>query len=189
MSKAEQERLRHKFMDWQCRLRQMAMRAEGGRPSPGMRPRLLDRQGRELAPALTVLLALKKPEERTAFFRFQVMKSADPRETYEKALRFLQAEYYQDPDAFNDRLLATMPTDARFREALVAAKRCTLDFAEGRWAYRLPCKVKVLKQGNADRDAALWHNRVFNPTLSDAVHVLAFDPDWASAQALPGRTV
>lgn len=135
-----------------------------------MRPRLLDQQGRELAPALTVLLALKKPEESTAFFRFQVMKSADPRETYEKALRFLQAEYYQDPDAFNDRLLATMPTDARFREALVAAKRCTLDFAEGRWAYRLPCKVKVLKEGNADRDAALWHNRVFNPTLSDAVH-------------------
>jgi len=163
----------------------MAMRAKDGRPSPGMRPRLLDESGEELAPALTVLLVPKAPDESTAFFRFQVMKSADPRETYQKALRFLQGDYYQDPNAFNDRLLATLPPDAPFADALIAAKRCVLDFAEGRWAYRLPCKVKALKDGKADREAALWHNRVFNPALPDSVHVLAFDPDWASAQVKP----
>lgn len=165
----------------------MAMRADDGRPSPGMRPRLLDASGQELVPALTVLLVLKAPEESTAFFRFQVMKSADPRETYQKALRFLQADYYQDPNAFNDRLLATLPADAPFADALIAAKRCVLDFAQGRWTYRLPCKVKPLMDGNADREAALWHNRVFNPALPDTVHVLAFDPDWASVEPEPGR--
>ncbi len=187
MSKAEQKRLRHRFLDWQCNIRQAAMRVDDGRPSRGMRPRLLDAGGKELMPALTVLLVPKAPEASTAFFRFQVMKSADPRETYEKTLRFLQADYYQDPNAFNDRLLATLAPDAPFIDALVAAKRCVLDFAEGRWAYRLPCKVKPLKHGHANREAAIWHNRVFNPALPDSVHVFAFDPDWVSAQAAPGR--
>ena len=59
MSKAEQKRLRHRFLDWQCRIRQAAMRGDEGRPSPGMRPRLLDAGGQELMPALTVLLVPK----------------------------------------------------------------------------------------------------------------------------------
>ena len=182
MGKAEQTRLRHKFFDWQCQIRQMAMRADDGRPSPGMQPRLLGAEGRELTPALTVLLAPKASKESTAFFRFQVQKSADPRETYEKALRFLQAEYYQDPKAFKDRLLATLPGDSSLIEALAGSKRCLLDFAEGRWGYRVPCKVKALKAGKADREAAIWHNRIFNPALPDTVHVLAFDPNWAAAR-------
>jgi len=185
MSKAEHKRLRHKFFDWQCRIRQMAMRADDGRPSPGMRPQLLDAQGRELAPGLIVLLLPNAPKESTAFFRFQVTKSTDPRETYEKALRFLQADYYADPIAFDDRLLATLPGDSPLIEELVSAKRCVLSFSEGRWSYSLPCKVKVLKPGKADREAAIWHNRVFNPALPDTVHVVAFDPDWAAAQAAP----
>ena len=63
------------------------MRQDGGRPSPGMRPRVLTTLGRELSPALTVLLVPKEPEESTAFFRFQVQKTHDPREIYEKRAR------------------------------------------------------------------------------------------------------
>src|SRR5690606_28902486 len=99
----------------------------------------------ELAPALTVLLLPEAPEESTAFFRFQVLKSVDPRETYGKALTFLQADYFQDPARFSDRLLATLPIDSALANVLVAAKRCVLDFAQGPWRYRLPCKVKALK--------------------------------------------
>ena len=163
------------------------MRADGGRPSQGMCPRVLDEQGHELAPALTVLLAPKAPEESTAFFRFQVMKSADPRETYEKALRFLQSDYFQDSKAFRDRLLAVLPSDAPLAGALTASGRCVLDFAQGRHGFRLPCKVKLLKADHTDRDAVIWHNRLFNPTLPDTVHVLAFNPDWASARGELGR--
>jgi len=35
------------------------------------------------------------------------MKSADPHETYQKALRFLRGDYYQDPNAFNENRLQT----------------------------------------------------------------------------------
>jgi hypothetical protein len=77
--------LKDEFLGWQCRLRQIAMRQDGGRPSPGMRPRLLNRDGSEIASALTVLLIPQDPTESTAFFRFQVTRSAGPRELYERA--------------------------------------------------------------------------------------------------------
>jgi len=158
------------------------MREDGGRPSPGMQARVLDDTGAELAPALTMLLVPKKPEESTAFFRFQVLKYADPRETYQKALAYLQADYFQNAKAFRGRLLATLPEDAPLADILLSAKSCVLDFAQGRYAFRLPCKVKMLKMAEADRDAAVWHNRVFNPALPDTVQVLVFKPDWNAAK-------
>jgi hypothetical protein len=54
--KARAQKLRDDFLGWQCRIRQIAMRQDSGRPSPGMRPRVLDTAGREIAPALTVLI-------------------------------------------------------------------------------------------------------------------------------------
>ncbi|HEX2449141.1 MAG TPA: hypothetical protein VHK26_13360 [Methyloceanibacter sp.] len=64
--------LRDDFLAWQCRIRQIAMR-HAGRPSSGMRSRVLDATGRELSPALTVLIVPRDPAESTDFFRFQVM--------------------------------------------------------------------------------------------------------------------
>jgi hypothetical protein len=176
--------LRDAFLAWQCRIRQIAMRQDGGRPSPGMRPRLFDRAGgREIAPALTVLLIPKDPFESTAFFRFQVTKTPDPRELYQRALTYLQADYFQEPDKFSDKLAAVLPADAPFAAALTADGRCILDFAQFGQAYRLPCAVFELEPREAAREAAIWHNRLFNPALPDTVHVLAFKPDWPSAQS------
>ena len=175
--------LRDEFLAWQCRIRQIAMRQDGGRPSPGMRPRLLDQAGRDLIPALTVLMIPRDPSESTAFFRFQVMRSADPRELYERALGFLQADYFQQPASFSDQLLAILPEGSKVAAALVADGRCILAFEQFSQAYRLPCAVSALQPGDAARDAAIWHNRLFNPALPETVHVVAFKPDWASARA------
>jgi len=175
--------LRDEFLAWQCRIRQIAMRRDGGRPSPGMRPRLLDTSGRELSPALTVLIIPRNPAESTAFFRFQVMKHADPRELYERALGFLQADYFQQPASFSDQLLAILPEGSKVAATLTAEGRCILAFEQFSQAYRLPCAVSALGTGDAARDAAIWHNRLFNPALPETVHVVAFKPDWASATA------
>ncbi|MGH6805061.1 MAG: hypothetical protein ACREC3_17110 [Methyloceanibacter sp.] len=175
--------LRDEFLAWQCRIRQIAMRQDGGRPSPGMRPRLLDQAGRDLVPALTVLMIPRDPSESTAFFRFQVMKHADPRELYEHALGFLQADYFQQPASFSDQLLAILPEGSKVAAALVTDGRCILAFEQFSQAYRLPCAVSALQPGDAARDAAIWHNRLFNPALPETVHVVAFKPDWASARA------
>ena len=175
--------LKNQFLAWQCRIRQIAMRQDGGRPSPGMRPRLLDQAGRDMVPALTFLLIPRDPSESTAFFRFQVMRSADPRELYERALGFLQADYFQHPDSFSDRLLAILPEGSKVAATLIAEGRCILEFEQFSQAYRLPCAVSALQPDDAARDAAIWHNRLFNPALPETVHVIAFKPDWASAKA------
>ena len=96
------------------------MREQGGRPSPGMRPRVRDTSGRELAPALTVLLVPEEPGESTAFFRFQVMKTQDPRDVYERVLDYLQADYFQQPLNFSDRLTAVLPESSPLAERLLA---------------------------------------------------------------------
>jgi hypothetical protein len=175
--------LRDQFLAWQCRIRQIAMRQDGGRPSPGMCPRLLDASGRDLAPALTVLLIPRDPSESTAFFRFQVLRSPDPRDLYERALNFLQADYFQRPEAFSDRLLAVLPDGSPVAAALAAQGSCILRFKQFGQAYHLPCAALALKPGDPAREAAIWHNRQFNPALPETVHVVAFQPDWASVEA------
>ena len=167
------------------------MREQGGRPSAGMRPRVLDAQGRELAPALTVLLIPKEPKESTAFFRFQAMKTPDPRDVYERALAFLQADFFQKPEAFSDRMVAVLPRDASLAAALLDESACGLEFLQSGQSYRIEAKVRALKSEDPAREAAIWHNRLFNPALPDTVHVLGLQPDWDSARANPapaGRT-
>ena len=161
------------------------MREQGGRPSPGMRPRVLDPKGRELAPALTVLLIPNEPEESTAFFRFQVMKTQDPRDVYERALAFLQADFFQEPETFSDRLVTVLPRDAALAAALLDEGDCVLEFVQSRQSFRITAEVRALKSGHAAREAAIWHNRLFNPALPDNVHVLEFRPDWLSVEADP----
>jgi hypothetical protein len=181
VKKPSSEKLRNQFLAWQCRIRQVAMREEGGQPSPGMRPRVVDVSGHELAPAITVLLIPKEPDESTAFFRHQVMRTPDPRDIYERALTFLQADYFQDPDAFSDRLVTVLSGGAPIAGSLLDDGECILAFGQGRQHYRIPCTVRELKPGSAAREAAIWHNRLFNPALPDTVHVLEFKPDWTSA--------
>jgi hypothetical protein len=175
--------LRDEFIAWQCRIRQIAMRQEGGRPSPGMRPRVLDMSGREIAQALTVLLIKRDPSESTDFFRFQVMKTADPRDLYERALGYLQADYFQQPAEFGDVLTAVLAPQSELAAKLIQDGRCVLSFEQFSQRYRLRCAVFETEPGEAIREATLWHNRLFNPSLPDDVSVLGFRPDWKSAEA------
>src|SRR4249920_3501011 len=148
MSKKTAAKRRDGFLEWQCLIRQAAMREEGGRPSPGMRPRVLDIEGRELASALTVLLIPKEPQESTAFFRFQVMKTPDPRDVYERALTYLQADYFQTPETFSDRLATVLPADSSLAAPLIAAGKCILEFDQSGQGYRIAAEVRALKSGH-----------------------------------------
>lgn len=182
MTRPKAKNLRDDFLAWQCRIRQIAVRQNGGRPSPGMRPRVRDRSGRELSPALTVLIIPREPAESTDFFRFQVMKHADPRDLYERALSYLQADYFQQPADFGDILTAVLPKRSDLAARLIRDGRCVLEFEQFSQRYRLPCAAFAAEAGEAISDATLWHNRLFNPSLPDDVIVLGFRPQWKSAE-------
>lgn len=175
--------LREDFLGWQCRIRQIAMRTDGGRPSPGMRPRVLRASGEEIAPALTVLLVPKRPEESTAFFRFQVMRTHDRRDLYQRGLTYLQADYFQQPKEFSDRMTAVLDSASALAATLLAGKTCVLEFDQFSQVFRIPCAVRSLGERDEAREASLWHNRIFNPSLPDDAVVLELKPDWAKTVA------
>ncbi len=74
--------LRDRFLGWQCRLRQMAVRQAGGRPTSGMRPevRLAEADtpltdtppGAAPLGAITTLIVRREPREASAQFRHMV---------------------------------------------------------------------------------------------------------------------
>ena len=66
---------------------------------------------------------------------------------------------------------------------LLAEKKCVLEFDQFSQVFRLPCAVRALDQRAEAREASLWHDRIFNPSLPDDVLVLELKPDWSKAVA------
>ena len=180
--------LRAEFVGWQCRIRQLAAREQGGRPSAGMRPRVTTPQGELLADGIVTLIVELAPQESIQQFRFEYLKTQDPLERYERVLRFLQAGYFQEPKRFSDVLTALFAHDSALCSRLLAAERCVLDFEQYTQGYSIPCAVARLPVAHPYYQATYWHNRLFNPNLPGEIEVLSFTPDWAHAASFRGES-
>jgi hypothetical protein len=180
---AAQDALRHAFLAWQCRIRQIAVREHGGRPISGMRP-VLEVASRRVGP-ITVVLNKRDGGETTTQFRFMVKKTHDPADRYDAALRHLAAAYYQRPDSFSDRLTAVFSPEAELPVQISGRTDCVLLFAQFSQSWRLPCATQLLESDAAEYQATYWHNALFNPRLPGGVRIVAFSPDWGRAEADP----
>lgn len=161
------------------------MRDYGGRPLAGMMPRVSTRQGEVLLAEMITIMLHQQPEVTTAHLRFLVQKTPDPLKSREAGLAFLSADYYQEPEFFSDRLTAVFAVNSAVAARLADLKTVLLDFAQYSQTFRMFAAVKRLKPGDPARDAALWHNRLFNRNLPEEAAVLSFTPDWKTAQAQP----
>ena len=188
LDRGAQVALRNHFLAWQCRIRQIAMRDDAGRPSAGMTPRCIGLDGEEIVPALIILVVPLDSYESTAFFKHQVRKTADPRSVYEKGLEFLQSTHFQNSSRFSDELTALFAPESSVAAALLDRGDCVLEFGQFNQTYSLPCSVRELPATDPAREATLWHNRIFNPEIPAGVHILGFQPDWSCAQAKPPAT-
>ena len=177
--------LRDGFLGWQCRVRQHAMRQYGGRPSPGMRPRVARLDGAEIAPAVTMLLIEAEPDETTAMCRHIVKQTHDPERRYQDALKLLSAAHFQQAGRFSEVMTALFAADSALGAALAAERRCVLEFEQFSQRWRLACMVAALDPDDPAYQATYWHNHMFNPAMPAAVRVLAFTPDWGAASAHP----
>jgi hypothetical protein len=174
---------RQSFLGWQCRIRQLSVRHDDGRPGPGMRPTVrLAPIGVELG-RITVLIRKRKSAEVTARFQHMVRRTRDPAERRESALQFLAAAYYQRPDSFSDHLTALFGPDASIAERLIEAGACRLDFEQFGQRFELDCRVEGLAEHDAAFQFTYWHNSLFNPVLPAGVRVLGFQPDWSTGTA------
>ncbi|MGI9354709.1 MAG: hypothetical protein ACR2PF_06070 [Rhizobiaceae bacterium] len=169
------------FLTWQCRLRQIAMREAGGRPSQGMRPKVLDAEGNALADGIIVLLVRENPFESTEFLKFQVQKHNDPEDVYKKALTFLQSTHYQRAIEFSDEMTALFAPNSAFAERVLTDGKGLLVFEEYAQIYNLPCCIRVIGEDEPAFAATYWHSRIFNPGLGADVQILGFQPNWEEA--------
>ncbi len=178
------EALRDEFLHWQCRIRQMAMREQSGRPSRGMRPRVETSDGTELSPGIVVLIHKEDMEDSTAFFRHQVLKTQDPIERWEKAIDHLAAAYFQHHRDFSDTLTALFGPGPGIPDRLLNHHHLVLEFYEFSRRYRLPCKIEELAESDPIFQNTYWHNRLFNPNLPAGIRILTFKPDWTHASVV-----
>jgi hypothetical protein len=181
LTKAAALALKREFIGWQCRIRQLAAREEGARPSPGMRPRVTTREGDQISPGIVVLIVESEPAVSTQLFRHQYLKTEDPGERYAKIVEILQASYFQQPDKFSDAMTALFASGSPIAGRLLSHGRCVLEFEQFAQGYRIPCSVAGLAERHPLYQATYWHNHLFNPNLPAGVEILSFTPDWTHA--------
>lgn len=182
------ERLRDGFLRWQCRIRQIAMRRHGGRPSAGMTPLVSDVDGdAPIARVVTVLC--KRPEHSAAMeLRHLARRTHDPAQRREDALRLFAERYYQAAREFSDTLTASFAADSETAAKLAPGpmgRPCRLVFAQFGQRYDLRCTARPLAPADPLRDATFWHNLLFNPRLPADCAILGFEPDWSESRAEP----
>lgn len=173
--------LRERFIGWQCRLRKIAVREAGGRPSAGMRPRVLSPASQELAAAITVLIVPADPDDSIKLFRYQVLRTEDPAERHDKALELLATDYFRHPREFSDVMTALFAGRSSLADELLGRGQCQLLFEQGDHQYRMACGVVEFPEQDPYFQATYWHNRLYNPCLPAGVRVLGFKPDWSRA--------
>jgi hypothetical protein len=175
--------VRDHFLAWQCRLRQVAMREDAGRPSPGMRPRVTREDGTQIAPGISLLIVENDPATTVALLRHTARKTHDPRKRYEDGLKILSAEYYEDPREFSDVLTGLFPAHSGTAAILLTEGRCILHFQQGSQSFDIPCAIHELSENELSYQLTYWHNHLFNPSPPSQIRMLAFQPDWIRSSA------
>ena len=174
------EELRDQFLRWQCRIRQIAMRGEGGRPTSGMTPLIWGPKG-PVGRIVTVIS--KRPEHSvTMELRHLARRTHDPAERRENALKLFAERHYQAATEFSDTLTASFAPDSEVASRLVDARECRLDFEQFNQRFHVHCKVRRLSEHNPLRESTFWHNLLFNPRLPADCIILGFEPDWARSE-------
>ena len=173
------------FIGWQCRVRELALRSEEGRPNGGMRPKIALKNGKVVFPAATLLIIPEHPDQIIRQFRFMALKTQDPKERYTKALQLLAARFYQKTEDFSGAMAGIF---SRFSEEVMALDKddyCIMEFDYQQQAFKIPCNVCESPKNDQVHEFTYWHNYLFNPNLSPEVKVLHFKPDWSETLSEP----
>ena len=179
------EALRNRFLGWQCRIRQIAMRTHGGRPTSGMTPLVSPARGNDPVARVVTVLCRRPEHSATMELRHMARRTHDPAERRESALKFLAERYYQSAREFSDVLTASFAPDSGTAATLLDHRDCRLAFEQFSQRFDLHCTIRRLSPNNPLRDATFWHNLLFNPRLPADCVILGFEPDWARSEAAP----
>lgn len=175
--------LRQQFMKWQCRVRQLAMRDNHGRPDDAITPEVLIAGDAEPMGHIITVMNKAPAYSLTAELQHMARKTHDPAQRREQALQFLSATYYQKQHEFSDILTATFLGGSKGAEKLHKARNCTLTFEAYAQRFDLKCKVWRLADHNPLYQATMAHNQLFNPAIAPDTIILGFEPDWQASSS------
>ena len=173
------------FIGWQCRVRELALRSEEGRPNGGMRPQIILKNGKVVFSAATLLIIPDQPDQSIRQFRFMALKTQDPKERYTKALQLLAARFYQNAEDFSGAMSGIFSRTSEEVKALVKHQYCVMEFDYQQQTFKIPCHVSASPKNEPVYEFTYWHNYLFNPNLSPEVTVLHFKPDWDKTVSEP----
>lgn len=177
--------LRKAFLKWQCRVRQLAMRDNDGRPDDAIMPAVVPAGEDEPMGHIITLLNKAPGHSVTPELQHMAARTHDPAQRRDQAIRFLSAAHYQKAEEFSDILTATFPPESPGAAHLHEAGECRLLFDAYAQSFDLTCKVWRLQPHNLLHQATMAHNALFNPALPPDTVVLGFEPDWNKSRAEP----
>lgn len=170
--------LKEQFLRWQCRVRQIAMREQHGRPDDAVTPSLtVEGDGEPMGHIITVM-SKRGAHSHTPEFKHMVKRTNDPAQRREKAIEYLSSSYFQHINEFSDSLTSTFLPNSLGAKRIVDSGVCTLNFEAYNQRFTLQCSVKRLREDHGLFQATYWHNMLFNPELHPETEVLEFIPDW-----------
>ena len=173
------------FIGWQCRVRELALRSEEGRPNGGMRPQIALKNGEVIFPAATLLIIPEQPDQIIRQFRYMGLKTQDPKERYTKALQLLSSKFYQDSEDFSGEMSGIFSQDSVEVKLLEKHGNCIMEFQYQQQDFKIPCLVNSSRRNEPVYEFTYWHNYLFNPNLSPVVSILHFKPDWSKSVSEP----
>ena len=180
---ADGRQLKLRFLRWQCRSRQNAMRMQGGKPDRSMiaevTPNLKDNSPRY---ALVTVLCRQVHASVLPEIIHMAKRTHDPAERHGLAVQFMSASYFQNVGNFTGDLSACVAAGSAYMSAIGSLATCRLRFRDRVHVYDLPSHVERLRGGELEREEIWWHNYLFNPRLDPDAEVIAFRPVWPQAR-------
>ncbi len=177
--------LKNAFQRWQCRVRQIVMRENGGRPDDAIMPLVTPAGEEEPLGQIITVMPRKAEASVTPELMHMARKTMDPAQRREQALTFFSSNYYQKPEQFAGLLTATFQPDSPGLARLREAKNCVLTFQAYSRRFDLSCHIRKLDRSDPLREATWWHNFLFNPNLDADTEVVGFEPVWSESRAYP----
>jgi len=177
--------LRDFFFRWQCRVRQIAMRENEGKPTDGMMPAVTLANSVEPLGHIITIITKTSAYSKTPEMQHLARQTKDPAQRREKALQLLSETYYQKAAEFSDVLTASFPPGSPGAKNIIEAEVCGLVFEAFGQRYDLHCRVGELDRTSELFQATWWHNNLFNPHLPAETMILGFRPDWTKSASVP----
>ena len=165
------------FVVWQCSIRQRNFRMFSGKPSDGTIAKIIDlKTNKEVCDIRSVLIE-KNCLNTAKMFKFMIKQTHEPELRFDKAIKFLSSEYYNNPKNFEASFTATFDKNSQIYKKLLKIKKSYVQFFERDSGFLFPVTISKLKKNDSKWQYTFCHNFFFNPALNENIEILYFNAE------------